>query len=639
MFGNLCFEVVSNRLLGLRRLKMMISRFGRSVLGQLLVIGVLCFTAYSFMLSGPFSVMDDQVSIVDNSNIKSFSNLGKVFSSSFFGGHAYYRPLVSVTYMLEYHFFNLYPFFYKLTNLILHFLCACCVYFFIKTIFPKGFVSFFVSLLFAIHPIHWEQVSHVAGRSILLCAFFYLGAFLLYCLSLSGKQKVLYALALLAYLLSFFSKESAVTLPVLLLCYENFIKREEGKENFLIHLSVRQIRSVLPFFGLALFFIGLRRYLGITNIPLWTSFHDLLLGHLTFLRGFLTYLRLFVFPVDLHFDRSIAYFGSFHNAELILTILFYAFSMVVLLRLRRKVSLRVAFFLCWTFFTILPVAQLVPLPSRNGYASLAEHFLYIPSVGIFVLLVLGFLKLMEVAKRMRISSKVVWFAVIGFYLFFFITTIQQNIYSSEELSMFKYSLEHNPENLRVRNSYALALALRGLYSAAENQYRIALSIEPGNVNSRISLGKSLCDQGKIWEGIQEYEKLSSWDIGKYRKLLNNNLHLAYQALIRRYLDKIEKDPDNPECYFQLGVLYSKANRIEEGIEAYQKALILKPLYRDALYNLTWSYEVLGEYQQAAFYCEEMLKLDYFDPKEKEKVYGRLIGLQKTIIEQQNESNP
>ena len=201
------------------------------IVWMLALIAVLEVTAYSFMLSAPFKTMDDEFSIVNNFNIKSFQNTVQILGSSFFNGNAYYRPLVSLSYMLEYHFFDLNPLFYNLDNLLLHLATSISVFFIVFIIFKNCWMGFFTALLFAIHPVHWEAVSNIPGRSILLCAFFNLNAFLFFCLSRRDEAIPrlcaygLYVLSLIFFFLALLSKESAVVLPFILLSYQFFLRK------------------------------------------------------------------------------------------------------------------------------------------------------------------------------------------------------------------------------------------------------------------------------------------------------------------------------------------------------------------------------------------------------------------------------
>jgi len=107
----------------------------RGILVCILIIVVLGFTAYSFVLEAPFKTLDDNISIVYNSDIQDLSNVKKIFTSSFFGDNHYYRPLVSFSYMLEYHFFGLNSFYYNLTNVIFHLAIAVSVFFLVLLLF------------------------------------------------------------------------------------------------------------------------------------------------------------------------------------------------------------------------------------------------------------------------------------------------------------------------------------------------------------------------------------------------------------------------------------------------------------------------------------------------------------------------
>ena len=188
-------------------MKEFLPNLSRSNFWPILLVVLLGFSAYSFMLGGTFKHLDDQASIINNDDIKSFSNTVKILKKPFFEEKYYYRPLVSLSFMAEYHLFGLNPFFYNLVNLLFHLATGIVVFFIVGRIFQDKAISFFVSLLFVIHPIHWEAVSNIAGRSIVLCAFFTMSAFLFYLQSLVKKsKKIFYGLSIICFVLSLLSK-------------------------------------------------------------------------------------------------------------------------------------------------------------------------------------------------------------------------------------------------------------------------------------------------------------------------------------------------------------------------------------------------------------------------------------------------
>ncbi|MDE2222265.1 MAG: hypothetical protein KGK03_04255, partial [Candidatus Omnitrophica bacterium] len=138
------------------------------------VIIVLGFTAYAAMLHAPFRIMDDHISIIDNPAIKSTKNIPVIFKEGYFHDQSYYRPLVNLSFMGEYHFFGLDSFFYNLDNLILHIFNALLVFLLVSILTGNSGTGFGAGLLFVLHPVQWEAVCNVPGRSILLSAFFVL---------------------------------------------------------------------------------------------------------------------------------------------------------------------------------------------------------------------------------------------------------------------------------------------------------------------------------------------------------------------------------------------------------------------------------------------------------------------------------
>jgi len=156
------------------------------------VIAVLGLTAYSFVLGASFKTLDDMGAIVVNENIKSFSNVGELFKSSYFGNQSYYRPFVQLLYMTEYYFFRLNPFYYYLTGIAAHLIIGVVIFYLIKLLFHDRRIAFFTSLLFVIHPIHWEAVSNISGQSILLTALFFITSFYFFCLYLKKNNAFKY---------------------------------------------------------------------------------------------------------------------------------------------------------------------------------------------------------------------------------------------------------------------------------------------------------------------------------------------------------------------------------------------------------------------------------------------------------------
>lgn len=569
---------------------------------HLFVIALTALAVYTVSLQADFRSMDDQQTIVDNEAIRSFSDLGRIFSSSFFEMGAYYRPLVSFSNMINYHFSGIDPFAFNLTNLILHILTAFSVYGMLQLLFQDRVLSFFTALLFAVHPVHWSAVTNVSGRAIILCSLFFINAFSLFVLSLRSHpaRRALWSLlSLCAFVLSMLSKESGIVLPAVLAAYVLISHRKDPRR-------LPLFAQIVPFAALAGGYLLLRSMFGIRHFFNWDSIQGLLVGVVTFLRALITYLRLLVLPVDLHFDRSIPYL-SFFSPVFIVVLAFWVLVAVCLWKQRSKFTPESKFLLAWFAIGLLPVSQIVPIVANSGYATVAEHFLYLPSVGILALLVMGAGRVLRnLQDKQRLSRRGSVFAVTGSYLFLMLITFSQAVYSINEIAMFERSLEHNPRNIRVRTSLALAFSKRGLFKEAEEHFRRALSDEEIYVNARIGLGKALFDQGKYFEGIAEYEKvIRQWGP---LPLAARNLEASYGILMAKLRDEIKTDPDNARLHYTLGVVLSRAGQIEESIGAYREAVRLQPDFKNAVFNLAASYAALGHFDEAVAAYEGLLAL-------------------------------
>jgi len=545
---------------------------------------------YSVMLPAPFKTLDDNFSIVGNAMIQDLANAKKVFNSSFFESGHYYRPLVALTFMLEYHFFKLDSFYYNLTNMLLHLSSAATIFFLIIKLMNNRKVAFFTALLFAVHPIHWEAAANISGRSILLSAFFGLNSFLFYMLAKEQKSVWLYGGSLMLFGLSLLSKESAVMLPIILLSHIIFLEnKREGRRSFLSSAI-----KVVPYFGIILFYIFARKSMGLMEVYVWPSFEEMVLGFLTFLRSCLTHLRLFVFPLDLHFDRSRMLFSNYFDLELRGTIFIFVMAGAFFIKQRKIFPGYVLFFFSWFWIDLFPVSQIIAaIGIQPGYISTAEHFLYMSSVGIFVLMAAGVqqLRTFEGVKK-QCSPEVFQIVIIGILVFFMLITVQQNLHARSAVAMFERSIQYQPNNARMQYSLGIEKGIRGYPEEAEKYFRRSLAIEPRKPIARIGLGKALCDQGKYWQGIQEYEKVSHPK--RLEGLLKENLRLAYARIIERYQKRLIDEPDNAQLHFSLGVMYSKTNKIDEAIKQYKRALQLDPKHKNAAFNLDFINKAFGD---------------------------------------------
>jgi hypothetical protein len=144
-----------------------------------------------------------------------------------------YRPIISISLFIDYLFFHTNPFGYHLVNVLLFFICALLVS--LITLELTGLCgnrlgaspSIWAALLFAVYPLHPEVVGWIIGRGDLLCALFYFFCIFSYLrFRLTRENSYLYA-ALVSFLLSLLSKETAVTIPLVIAAAEFLLYKSD----------------------------------------------------------------------------------------------------------------------------------------------------------------------------------------------------------------------------------------------------------------------------------------------------------------------------------------------------------------------------------------------------------------------------
>ncbi|MCC6160394.1 MAG: tetratricopeptide repeat protein [Deltaproteobacteria bacterium] len=238
----------------------------RAIAVVLVVLALASAGAYANSLKGQF-VWDDLNLIVLDHQIRSFSFIKDVFTRDFFGfqdnarKYGYYRPLITISYMVDYKLWKLDPAGYHATNVLTHIIATSFVFLIFLRIFGgKPLGPTIGALLFAVHPIHTESVTWISGRTDTICAQFFfiaLWAFMVFAdrfASARGihpegappstglkihKTRWLVG-SCVAFLLALLSKEMAIFLPLVLLLYV-----------FVFHtgFSWRRILPFLPIIG------------------------------------------------------------------------------------------------------------------------------------------------------------------------------------------------------------------------------------------------------------------------------------------------------------------------------------------------------------------------------------------------------
>ncbi len=508
-------------------------------------------------------VFDDYDLVVENPQIRSLENVSTILG--FEEKQRRYRPVRFISYAVDHAVFGLDSRGFHLSNLLYHLACAFLVYLVTARLTGASRVGLLAALLFALHPVNTDAVTYIAGRRDLLSTLFYLLGFLAYLRYRDGGRAAWLGLLFAAFVLGLFSKEMAVTLPAMLLVYEFSIRSRRE-----IH-----VRHLLLFGGLFLLVALFLFEKVVTDNP--STREDLyganwLLHGLTVARVFATYLKLLCFPVTLNADYS---YNTFPVTESAFDVVAWAAVtlnvalLAVAFRMWRAHKL-FTFGVLWFFVALIPVAQIVP-----HHELMAEHYLYLPSVGFALVVALSLDAWLTSGRAQPVA-----YAAVGVLLVLLGTrTAMRNLDWRDDITLWEASVQTAPENARAQQNLATAYAQRGQVKLAAQHFQLSLAITPDNPDVIYKLGLAHHGQGE------------------------------HAAALAQYRKAIDLRPDHGPAYFGVGQIHGLENRLGAALQAFATAARLRPRHARSQHELGTVYYKLGRIREARAQYLRTLEVD------------------------------
>jgi len=370
----------------------------KSIISLLFLVILLTLVTFSPALKADFLNWDDEENVVYCGSIRSFGlqNTLWMFTNFTVGD---FKPLVWLSYTLDYAIWDLNPFGYHLVNILLHGANTGLLFVLIlhlwnltgtaiesrvlvppRTSVGVGLAAFLATLFFAIHPLRVESVAWISARKDVLCAFFFLSTLLAYLKYAAGKKVRWFILSLLLSLLALLSKPIAVSLPVILLLLDvyplNRVKYGWG----------RILLEKGPFLLLALTTASLALYgqwQHAALVPLEES--GLVDRCLLAFKSLFFYLQKTVLPFRLAGAYPVPDKESLWAWDSLLTL--PAAVSITLLGIVLWSRGKKWLLFCWLWFliTLFPVSGFF----RTGLVVAADRFTYIPAIGISMAIFVG----------------------------------------------------------------------------------------------------------------------------------------------------------------------------------------------------------------------------------------------------------
>ena len=185
------------------------------ILGTILIAAILIL--YSNVINFDFVNYDDGSYILINDHVLTglkWDNIKWAFTEFY---SANWHPLTWLSHMLDCSIYGQFSGGHHLTNVFFHVANSLLLFLFFKKVIGFEWRSFFIALLFAIHPLHVESVAWIAKRKDVLSTFFCFLSMIFYLRYVRHKAMRTYFFALLSFVLGLLSKPMIVTLPFLLI--------------------------------------------------------------------------------------------------------------------------------------------------------------------------------------------------------------------------------------------------------------------------------------------------------------------------------------------------------------------------------------------------------------------------------------
>lgn len=551
----------------------------------IILVTLIAGAVYANSLHGDF-VWDDRMLILKDPAVQSLSNVDRFFTEDFFVrqenelGYGYYRPIVKTSYALDHALWGRNPFGYHLTNVFLHACCTMLVVLLLGQLgLPRG-TSLVAGLIFAVHPIHTENVAWIAGRTDLL-AFLFTGlSLMLYLAATQARSSggtdrrvsemtwraVVFVLSVVCFAFAMLAKEMSIVLVPWIVCVELFVRRKG---------LVSSALAATPHGLVVVGYLLVRMLVIRVPMPGQPDVHSIAgaavsagqlvaryLGWMTGVREFNAYVQN-PYVTDIADPR-------FLGAAAVLAALAY-----IVWRSGRNdgLVLALAGMLATSFIPILNIVRAAGPPDMGNM--MAERFCYFPSLPFVALVVLIGARLMTSRSR---RSKIIGWAALAVWLGVAVTaTVKRNLDWYDNRTFFTRTLEQTPDAALLWTNLANHHLESGDVAAAQKALTRATALAPTNAAVMTAQATMYVVTGRPADAVPIQERVVR-RASRSRPVVLANLAYLYRLTGKQeealeILERLLADGKRyPSMYFNLAEIYDDQGEIHRARMYYRKAI-------------------------------------------------------------------
>lgn len=540
---------------------------------------IIALTLFIYKQTNSFDYAGDDVLVIGGNQYvqNGIKDIPKIFCHSYMYGYTLesdplYRPIPLASYAIESQWFGSKPSTHHYIQVILYLLSLIICYFLLRLWQIDAILSFLITLLFSIHPLHTEVVANIKSRDEILSLLFLLGMLYMHAkhsLESSGNWRLI--CSIIFYFLALLCKESAVTYIGLVFLVDFFIY----KKNTITAYS----KNFIYFIPLLLYFL-IRHSIDLGDTSKLTIMENSLLATQSYVERipsliflFFKYISLFLLPHGLSYDYSFNQLAllQFSDLKFILSGLVGILLIYYIIRTIHSKEY-ISFGLIWFVVCISVTSNVFFLTG----ATFAERFAFIPILGLCISIVFFTKKILEHYPDTR-KYQAVFIATIVLcmtYMSYSRTQVWKN-----DNELFKSGIISAPNSARTNFCYARYFINESKKTTIESKKKNLID------SSIIYYNKAL----SIYPKFTHAHHFLAW---AYRDIGNS------VAEKKSYLNALQCDSTYFPALISLGIAELKSDNYTESIAYFEKAKSISPTSYDIEYNLGLAYKANKQFSQA-----------------------------------------
>lgn len=527
--------------------------------GPYLLIAVLGILIYGWSMSFGFTYLDDNVLVLDNLYfLSNLANIVESFKIEVFhvlhASAAYYRPMLTISFILDAQLSGESPIGYHLTNIVIHILTAGVLFNLLKRMKYRKEVAVLAAMVFLVHPVLTQAVVWIPGRNDSLLGLFILVSFSYFLKYVKSVRSIDLGFHFIFFGAALFTKESAGLITLLCLFYLQLIVKEEL-------ISERKAKLVTGWALAGAVWYGMRSVALVSAVdysPMRVI--ESVVGNFA---AVLLYLGKVFIPVNL------SVLPTLQDSSLVWGWVSLLVLIILMAITKGKRYAYLVFGVSWFMLFLVPSFV---RPNTFYVADFIEHRLYTSMTGLLIVLAE-----IEPLKSIRLGRKREEVIALGLVLILGMMAVWHSRVYKDQISFWTDAVENSPSHPLAHKNLGAMYYLDGNFEEAERRYKKALELNP------------------------------------VEQMVHNNLGLIYMAwgedklAEEEYKKELEINPMYDKAHYNYGVLLVQRGEMEKAKEMWLKTIRINPDHADALRNLAVLYHQLGEEDRANYYYQEAVK--------------------------------